>query len=251
MLFRSAEATADAPRTSETLAGLLHASLSADQRRKVCFPWDHVHPKFGLLRTRVANNWNVTEPAIAGDFFTADQRRLIREIFEQLIAPEWHARFDKQLEDDTGGFGHGQSIALIGEPGSGRFQFLLTGRHMTLRCDGDSSEHVAFGGDEGQTRVVDREFSGRAEIPDQDPALQQLVDHGLQDVVAAHEVEQRPAGIAHMRSGGALGRVREHERSAAGVLVLQQDDGLHRGIHAGDHDGVGDVAEREIGRAHV
>ena len=142
----AAEATADAPRTSETLAGLLHASLSADQRRKVCFPWDHVHPKFGLLRTRVANNWNVTEPAIAGDFFTADQRRLIRDIFEQLIAPDWHARFDKQLEDDTGGFGHGQSIALIGEPGSGRFQFLLTGRHMTLRCDGDSSEHVAFGG---------------------------------------------------------------------------------------------------------
>ena len=36
--------------------------------------------------------------------------------------------------------------ALIGEPGSGKFQFLLTGRHMTLRCDGDSAEHVAFGG---------------------------------------------------------------------------------------------------------
>jgi len=132
--------------TAETLAGRLHASLSETQRRQVCFGWDHVHPKFGLLRTRVGNNWNVTDPEVAGDFFTKDQQKLVREIFEGLIDPAWHERYDRQLEDDTGGFGHGQSIALIGEPGSGRFQFLLTGRHVTLRCDGDSAEHVAFGG---------------------------------------------------------------------------------------------------------
>ena len=132
--------------SAETLAGRLHASLSPDQRSKVCVPWDYVHPKFGLLRTRVGNNWNATAPAVKGDFFSKDQQQIVREIFERLIDPDWHARFDKQLEDDTGGFGHDQSVALIGEPGSGKFQFLLTGRHMTLRCDGDSAEHVAFGG---------------------------------------------------------------------------------------------------------
>jgi hypothetical protein len=132
--------------SAETLAGRLHASLSPDQRSKVCVPWDYVHPKFGLLRTRVGNNWNATAPAVKGDFFSKDQQQLVREIFERLIDPDWHARFDKQLEDDTGGFGHDQSVALIGEPGSGKFQFLLTGRHMTLRCDGDSADHVAFGG---------------------------------------------------------------------------------------------------------
>ena len=132
--------------TAETLASRLHASLSPDQRSKVCVPWDYVHPKFGLLRTRVGNNWNATAPAVKGDFFSKEQQQLVREIFERLIDPDWHARFDKQLEDDTGGFGHDQSVALIGEPGSGKFQFLLTGRHMTLRCDGDSAEHVAFGG---------------------------------------------------------------------------------------------------------
>jgi hypothetical protein len=132
--------------TAESLAGVLHESLSPEQRAKVCFPWDYKHPRFGLLRTRVGNNWNATEPEVAGTFFTKDQQRLVREIFESLIEPEWHARFDKQMEDDCGGFGHGHSIALIGEPGSGTFQFLLTGRHMTLRCDGDSAEHVAFGG---------------------------------------------------------------------------------------------------------
>ena len=143
----SAETPPAAGRPSaETLAARLHASLAPGQREKICFPWDYRHPKYGLLRTRIGNNWNATEPEVASDFFTKDQQRLVREIFEQLIEPDWHARFDKQLEDDTGGFGHDQSIALIGEPGSGKFQFLLTGRHMTLRCDGDSAEHVAFGG---------------------------------------------------------------------------------------------------------
>jgi len=141
-----AAAAEPAAPTAETLAGRLQASLSAAQREQVCFAWDHVHPKFGLLRTRVGNNWNVTAPEVKGDFYTPEQQALVRAIFERLIDPDWHARFDRQLEDDTGGFGHGQSVALIGEPGSGMFQFLLTGRHMTLRCDGDSAEHVAFGG---------------------------------------------------------------------------------------------------------
>lgn len=141
-----AAATAAASDTAETLSARLHASLTPVQRQQVCFPWDHVHPKFGLLRTRVGNNWNASEPSVKSDFFTKDQQQLVRDIFEHLIEPDWHARFDKQLEDDTGGFGHDQSVALIGEPGSGKFQFLLTGRHMTLRCDGDSADHVAFGG---------------------------------------------------------------------------------------------------------
>jgi hypothetical protein len=144
-----AASPADAPaagRTAESLAATLHASLSPTQRAEVCFPWDYRHPKFGLLRTRIGNNWNATKPTVAGDFFTKDQQRLVREIFESLIEPDWHGRFDKQMEDDCGGFGHHQSIALLGEPGSGTFQFLLTGRHMTLRCDGDSAESVAFGG---------------------------------------------------------------------------------------------------------
>lgn len=141
----AAEEAASA-KTAESLAGILHESLTPEQRKVICFPWDYKHPKFGLLRTRVGNNWNATDPEVASTFFTADQRQLVREIFEKLTEPEWHARFDKQMEDDCGGFGHAQSIALIGEPGSGTFQFLLTGRHMTLRCDGDAADHVAFGG---------------------------------------------------------------------------------------------------------
>lgn len=143
---RSLLAAETSTATAESLVAALYETLTAAQREQVCRPWDFVHPKFGLLRTRVANNWNCNDTDLSSDFFTADQKQLARDIFERLIAPEWHARFHQQLEDDTGGFGHQQSFAILGEPGQGPSQFLLTGRHMTLRCDGNSADHVAFGG---------------------------------------------------------------------------------------------------------
>ncbi len=130
----------------ESLVALLYASLTPAQRRAVCFAWDHEDAELGLLRTRVAANWRISEPELAGDFFSAEQRALVRAIFEGITSPEWHARFDRQLADDAGGFGRHQAIAIFGEPGTSRFEFVLTGRHMTLRCDGNSADHVAFGG---------------------------------------------------------------------------------------------------------
>ena len=37
-------------------------------------------------------------------------------------------------------------MAVFGDPGAGKFQFELTGRHLTLRADGDSVDKAAFGG---------------------------------------------------------------------------------------------------------
>ena len=130
----------------ESVVKVLFESLSSEQKQEVCYDWDFVHPKMGLLRTRVANNWHINEHDINSDFFTADQRQMIRDIYEGIIQPEWHARIDRQLEDDAGGWGEHQNIAIFGQPGEGKFEFVMTGRHMTLRCDGDSADHVAFGG---------------------------------------------------------------------------------------------------------
>lgn len=131
---------------AESLVKVLYESLNEKQRKAMCFAWDHVDPKRGLLRTRIENNWRITNPIVASNFYNKDQQVLIRGIFEGMTSPDWHERFDQQLKDDVGGFGKRQSIAIFGEPGSGKFQFVLTSRHMTLRCDGDSAEHVAFGG---------------------------------------------------------------------------------------------------------
>ncbi len=133
-------------KTPETLVKTLYDSLSEAQRNEVCFAWDFQDPQRGLLRTRVSNNWHITKPVIKSDYFTSDQQAMVRQIWENLIRPEWQARVDKQLKDDAGGFGLQQNIAIFGKPGDGKFELVMTGRHMTIRCDGNSTEHVAFGG---------------------------------------------------------------------------------------------------------
>ncbi len=144
LLARADEAISkDAP--SETVAKLLYESLSDKQKKDICFAWDYTEPERGLLRTRIAANWHITEPAIGSDYYTKDQQAMIRHIFEDIIQPDWHERIYQQLEDDAGGYGEAQNIAMFGTPG-GPFEFVMTGRHMTVRSDGNSAEHVAFGG---------------------------------------------------------------------------------------------------------
>jgi hypothetical protein len=131
----------------ESLVKVLYDALSPKQREAVCFPWDHQHEEWGLLRTRVSANWDITDYYINdNEFYSKDQQAIIRKIFEGIISPEWHERIDKQLGDDAGGYGEQNSIAIFGEPGGEKFEFVMTGRHMTIRCDGNSAEHVAFGG---------------------------------------------------------------------------------------------------------
>jgi len=130
----------------ETAVKHLFDSLTEHQRAKVCFDWEYVDSERGLLRTRVSNNWHITSQTINSKFFSDEQRDIIRRIYEGMLDPDWHARIDKQLEDDAGGYGDSQSIAIFGQPGTSDFEFVMTGRHMTLRCDGNSADHVAFGG---------------------------------------------------------------------------------------------------------
>ena len=141
---------ADTKSTPESLVKVLYDKLNDEQRKVICFDWDYIdankETKRGLLRTRVANNWNITNQSLKSEFYTPEQRDLVRKIFEGIVDPDWVSKFDKQLEDDCGGFGEDQSFAIFGKPGEGNFEFVLTGRHMTLRCDGNSAEGVAFGG---------------------------------------------------------------------------------------------------------
>ncbi|MFO0936426.1 MAG: DUF3500 domain-containing protein [Gemmataceae bacterium] len=134
---------------AETAVKALYDTLTPVQKKEICFAWDHMDKDRGLLRTRVANNWMITKPTISGGpFYTPKQQGIIRDIYKGLIDPEWRERLDKQMKDDSGGkpWGSTQSIAIFGEPGSDQFEFVLTGRHQTLRADGHSAPHVAFGG---------------------------------------------------------------------------------------------------------
>ena len=132
----------------EQLVEKLYHSLTPQQKPNVCFDWNHTDER-GLLRTRVENNWSITDRnkfRVGGSFFDKDQQEMIEAIFFGMYNPEWHDRIRKQLRDDAGGYGKAQTVAIFGEPGAGQFEFVMTGRHLTIRCDGNSSDHVAFGG---------------------------------------------------------------------------------------------------------
>lgn len=122
----------------ESLVALLHESLTAEQRETVVLPFD------SPLRSRVENNWHITNARV-GRFFDGDQQALIEEIFMDLHAPEFRDSLRKHIADDFGSVKN-LSVALFGEPGTGKFEFVITGRHCTARCDGDSVEGAAFGG---------------------------------------------------------------------------------------------------------
>ena len=121
---------------AETLVKTLYKSLDDKQREAVCLPFDHP------LRSKVDNNWHVNKTRL--NQFTDEQQEMVREIFLKLHSPEYAKKVFDQVDGDSG-FGKG-SFALFGKPGSGKFEFVFTGRHCTRRCDGDSVEGTAFGG---------------------------------------------------------------------------------------------------------
>ena len=123
---------------SETAVARFYASLKDEQRKLICFPFDDP------LRSTVKNNWQIVKPTI--NDLSKEQRALCDEIFKGLCSEEGYDRFKKQMEHDHGGF-ENYSVAVFGEPGTDKpFEWVITGRHDTLRADGNSVEGAAFGG---------------------------------------------------------------------------------------------------------
>jgi len=129
--------TATSP--AETAVLRFYKSLSDEQRKTIVLPFDHE------LRRRINANWHVTKPVLDDDFYTKEQRAIVDEIVRNVTSADGYGRIQKQTEEDSGGIG-AYSVAIFGEPGSGKFEWELTGRHLTLRADGNSVDQAAFGG---------------------------------------------------------------------------------------------------------
>ncbi len=123
---------------AETAVGRFYQSLTDAQRKVVCLPFDH------QLRSKISANWHVVEPTI-GDICTEEQRANVLEIVREVTTEDGYERLLQQMEDDAAGI-DAYSCAIFGEPGHGDFQWELTGRHLTLRADGNSVANRAFGG---------------------------------------------------------------------------------------------------------
>ncbi|MBU6172439.1 MAG: DUF3500 domain-containing protein [Planctomycetes bacterium] len=124
---------------AESVIGELYESLSDSQKSVVC-------KGFGdTLRQKVNANWHVVKPLIGSDFFTKSQQSMVHEIVKQLTSPSGYETIKKQTEDDDGGI-EAYSMAWFGKPGDSEFEWMLTGRHLTLRADGNTQKKVVFGG---------------------------------------------------------------------------------------------------------
>jgi len=121
----------------ETLVKTLYDSLNDEQRKVVCKRWEDP------LRSKVDNNWTITPMQIRR--LKPEQREMVQQIFRGVHSEEYYPKILQQMMDDAGGIDN-YTIAIFGQPGHDKFEWVLTGRHMTVRCDGNSVEGKAFGG---------------------------------------------------------------------------------------------------------
>ena len=148
---RRAEAAPSRKSKAETAVKRLYDSLTAEQKKVVVLPWDHEK------RTNVSPNWKITT-ATVGDSFTADQQEIIKQILQGVTSEEGYEKFLRQMATDWAPGLSRYTVAIFGNPSgpartgqgrfeaAGRFEFEMTGRHLTIRADGDSATNAAFGG---------------------------------------------------------------------------------------------------------
>ena len=140
LLTNIASAAPTPKSAAETAVKALYESMSDDQTKGVCLPFDH------KLRTRIDANWRITRARTSDQFLTSDQLDLVDQILKGITSEDGYERLKRQMQADTKNGLADFSFAIFGEPGNGPSQFELTGRHLTLRADGDSVKGAAFGG---------------------------------------------------------------------------------------------------------
>lgn len=125
--------------SADTAVGEFYASLTAEQKKAICFDWN------SNLRTRISANWHVVKQEI-GSFYDKKQQGMIDNVIRSITSEDGYKLLQEQMLEDSGGVDF-YSVAIFGEPGGkGPSQLELTGRHLTLRADGNHNDKVAFGG---------------------------------------------------------------------------------------------------------
>lgn len=203
MIVSSRRAFAAPSPTSAAESAVRHLfdSLTDEQKAEVALPLDDVR------RKTINANWHITKGTI-GTFFNQDQQATIKEIVKGVTSEDGYDRFLRQMQDDANGF-EKYAVALFGSPHEEQFEFELTGRHLTLRADGNSLAGVAFGGPivyghgargnseknlfSYQTKQVNEIFT----MLDQKQRELALLEKAPQEAAVQHEKPGRPLpGIA-------------------------------------------------------
>jgi hypothetical protein len=123
---------------AESAVRRLFDSLTDEQRKTVVLPLDDSR------RQNISANWHITEASVGS--FSEEQQRIIDDVLKGATSEDGYERIKRQMADDDAPGLSKYSVAIFGSPHEEQFLFELTGRHCTLRADGDSIPGAAFGG---------------------------------------------------------------------------------------------------------
>lgn len=133
----------EAEKAPQTLSLELFGKLGQHFDRRIM--QDLLHPSDTPLLNEVHANWMVS-PLRVRDM-PRDLRSLTDDVLRSAVSRASYRRFRRQMRDDSGGLDE-YSVGFCGVPnGDGElFQLMITGRHFTLRVDGNYDDKIAFGG---------------------------------------------------------------------------------------------------------
>ncbi|MCX7665606.1 MAG: DUF3500 domain-containing protein [Gemmataceae bacterium] len=124
---------------AEDLIKELYSGLDDAQKKLVVKPWNH--------KDRQTVNPNKALDKLIGNVYTKSQEDLLLKIVKAICSGEdgFHQISRAGTWDASKSF-ENCGADIFGDPSKGQFAFLLTGHHLTIRCDGDSEPGAAFGG---------------------------------------------------------------------------------------------------------
>jgi hypothetical protein len=124
---------------AEDLVKELFSGLTDEQKKAVVKPWDHP--------ARKSVNPNRALDKTVGAVYTKAQQDLVLKIVRAIASDDkgWQQISRNGTWDASKSFDR-TGADIFGDPSKGKFAFLCTGHHLTIRCDGDSEEGAAFGG---------------------------------------------------------------------------------------------------------
>ena len=132
---------------AEGLIRELHATLDNDQKSQLVLPWDH-GKKQGSSPTRHKMFNRPFANQRIEDNYTKPQQELIERILRSICSgDDGFRQLSKDGKWDSSKSLLGCGSHIFGDPsGDGKFAWVFTGHHLTVRCDGNSEVGAAFGG---------------------------------------------------------------------------------------------------------
>lgn len=132
---------------AESLIKELFSTISDAQRKTVALPYEHGAGK-GKLATRLGMYNSAVQNHKIGEYYSKAQQDLIHRIVKSLSSGEdGYHRISREGTWDASGTFENCGCHIFGDPTDGKpFAWMFTGHHLTMRCDGNAKDGIAWGG---------------------------------------------------------------------------------------------------------